>query len=108
LFVQILFIITTSCKLRGPFLTFLGEGQVFRLLTGRTANDQQAPQLKSPETVADVTLIALEGSHQLLMTARYQSTGPLVIGRPTSAGYVSGVVTDVLPPSQPLIHCWGW
>ena len=88
-------------------MIFLGEGEVFRLPTSRTANDEQAPQLKSPETVADVPLIALEGTHQLLMTARYQAMGPPGDLRPTNAGYVSGVVTDMRPPSQPLIHCWG-
>ena len=77
-------LITTSCKLSSSFLTFLDKGQGCRLPTTRTANDEQALQLQRPKAVADVALVALEGTHQLLRTARYQSTGPLVIhGQPT-------------------------
>ena len=58
-------LITTSCKLRSPFLPFLGKGQGFRLPTKRTANDEQAPHLQRPEKVVPVGLTGLRISRSL-------------------------------------------
>src|SRR5215470_9676529 len=44
-------LITTSCKLRGPFLTLRSEPQGFGFPTGRTPNDNQAPGLEGLQTM---------------------------------------------------------
>jgi hypothetical protein len=53
-------LITTSCKLHGPFLALWGEPQVFGFPARRTTDGTQVPCLKGAQTMADIALVALE------------------------------------------------
>jgi hypothetical protein len=74
-------LITTSCELRGPFLTFGSEPQGFGFPTGRTPDDKQAPGLEGLQTMTDGALVPGQGPHQVLMTARDHAAGTLVVRR---------------------------
>jgi hypothetical protein len=74
-------LITTSCKLRGPFLTLRGEPYGFGFPAGRTPDDNQAPGLEGVQTMTDVALVPWQGPHQILMTAREHASGALVVRR---------------------------
>jgi hypothetical protein len=74
-------LITTSCKLRGPFPTLWGEPQGFGFPAGRTLDDNQAPCLEGMQTMTDVALVPWQGSHQILMTTRDHAAGALMVRR---------------------------
>src|SRR5262245_45137385 len=74
-------LITTSCKLRGPFLPLRGEPHGFGFPAGRTSDDHQAPGLEGLQTRTDVALVPWQGAHQILMTARDHAAGALVVRR---------------------------
>jgi len=74
-------LITTSCKVGGPFLTLGGEPQGFGFPTGRTTDDNQAPCLEGLETMTDVALVTRQGTYQVLMTTPYHAAGALVVHR---------------------------
>ena len=57
-------LITTSCKLRGPFLTLRSEPQGFGFPAGRTPDDNPAPRLKGVQTMTDVALVPWQGAHE--------------------------------------------
>jgi hypothetical protein len=59
--------ITTSRKLRGPFLTLQGEPHGFGLPAGRTSDDHQAPGLEGVQTMTDVTLVPWQSTHPVLV-----------------------------------------
>jgi hypothetical protein len=73
-------LITTACKLHGPFLPLRGAPQVFGLPARRTTDDQQVPCLQRAQTMADMALVTLESAHQLPMATRDHPLGPPVIG----------------------------
>ena len=79
-FYRVFLLITTSCNLEGPFLTFVSEPQGFGFPTRRAVNDNPAPRFQGAETMTDIALIALEGAHQCLVAARDPALRPLVIG----------------------------
>ena len=79
-FYRAFLLITTLCKLEGPFLTLWGESQGFGFPTRRAPNDNPAPLFQGPEAMADIALIPLEGTDQFLMAARDPALRPLVIG----------------------------
>jgi hypothetical protein len=72
-------LITTSCELRGPFLTLRSEPQGFGFPTRRTPDDNQALGLEGLQTMTDVALVPGQGPHQVLMTAPEHATGALVV-----------------------------
>jgi hypothetical protein len=72
-------LITTSCKVRGPFLTLRSEPQGFGFPTGRTTEGNQAPGLEGLETMTDVPLVTRHGTHQVLMTTPDHTAGALVV-----------------------------
>src|SRR4029450_12676205 len=72
-------LITTSCKLRYPFLACRCEPQGFGLPAGRATDDNQAPCLQGMQTMADIALVAWQGTHQLLVTTGDDSPRALVI-----------------------------
>ena len=74
-------LITTSCELRGPFLTLGSEPQGFGFPTGRTPDDNQTPGLEGVQTMTDVAFVPWQGPHQVLMTARDDAAGALVVRR---------------------------
>jgi hypothetical protein len=61
---------TTFSKFQGPFLTFRPEREVLGFTARRTTNDKQARPLQRPQTMADMALLAGQGTHHLLGTAR--------------------------------------
>jgi hypothetical protein len=78
-FYKLLLLITTSCKLAGPFLTLWGKPQGFGFPTGRAVNDKPALRFQGAAAMTDIPLIALEGAHQLLVAARDHTPGALGI-----------------------------
>ena len=74
-------LITTSCKLRGPFLTLRGEPEGFGFPAGRTTDDNQASGLEGLQTMTDIALIPWQGPHEVLVTARDHASGALVVRR---------------------------
>jgi hypothetical protein len=73
-------LITTSCNLAGPFLPLWGKPQGFGFPTGRATNDKPAPRFQGAEARAEIPLVALESTHQLLVAARNHTPGALGIG----------------------------
>jgi hypothetical protein len=76
-FYKLILLITTSCKLAGPFLTLWGKPQGFGFPTGRAVNDKPALRFQGAAAMTDMPLIALEGAHQLLVAARDHTPGAL-------------------------------
>lgn len=74
-------LITTLCDLGGPFLPFRNEPQGFGFPAGRTPDNNQAPGLKSMQTMTDVALVPWQGPYEVLMTAPNHAAGALVIRR---------------------------
>jgi hypothetical protein len=70
-------LITTSCKLEGPFLTLSGQHQGFGFPARRAANDNPAPRFQGAKAMAE---IALKGADQFLVAARDPPLRPPVIG----------------------------
>ena len=93
-------LITTSSKLRGPFLPLRGEPHGFGFPAGRTPDNNQAPSLAGLQTMTEVALVPWHGSHQLLMTARDHAAGALVVWPLTMGGYVFAVVRGAVLPSR--------
>jgi hypothetical protein len=79
-FSVICYLITTSCKLEGPFLTLRGEPQGFGFPARRATNDKPAPHFQGAEAMADMAFIPLESTDQLLVATRDPALRPLVIG----------------------------
>ena len=73
--------ITTSCKVRGPFLTLRGEPEGCGLPTGRATDDNQAPCLEGLETMTAVALVPRPGTSQVLRTTPSHAAGALVVHR---------------------------
>ena len=72
---------TTSCKRCGPLLPLRREPPGFGVPTGRTADDKQPPDLKGVQTRTAVALVPWQETHEVLMTARDQAAGALVVRR---------------------------
>jgi len=75
-----LLLITTSCNLAGPFLPLSGEHQGFGFPARRAAHDKPALRFQGAETMADIALVSLQGTHQFLVAARDPALRPLVVG----------------------------
>ena len=73
-------LLLTLCKLEGPFLTLRGEHQGFGFPARRATNDDPAPHCQGAEAMADMALVPLESTDQLLVAARDDALRPLVIG----------------------------
>jgi len=76
-------LITTFCKLEGPFLTLSGQHQGFGFPARRAAHDNPAPRFQGAKAMADIALISLKGADQFLVAARDPPLRPPVIsGQP--------------------------
>src|SRR5215471_4338763 len=73
--------ITTSCKVRGPFLTLRSEPQGFGFPTERTTEGNQAPGREGLKTMTEVGLVTRQGTPQVLMTIPDHTVGALVVHR---------------------------
>src|SRR5215510_4455556 len=90
-------LITTSCKLYGPFLTLRGEPHGLGFPAGRTPDDNQAPSLEGSQTMTDIALVSGQSPHQVLMTARDHAAGALMVHRQP--------LKDMFLPSREALGC---
>jgi hypothetical protein len=67
-----------------------GQDDGFRLSTWGPTHNEQAVRFERAQAMTEVTVVRVEGTHQLLMTTGHHPTGPLVIQPPTTAGSVVG------------------
>src|SRR5262249_41240539 len=74
-------LITTSCKLGGPFLPLRGEPHGLGFPAGRTPADKQAPSLEGPQTMPAMALVSGQSPPPVLMTARDHAAGALMVRR---------------------------
>src|SRR5262247_4402157 len=97
-------LITTSCKLCGPFLTLRGEPHGLGFPAGRTPDANQTPYLEGPQTMTDIALVPGQSPHQVLMTARDHAAGALMVRRqPLEDMFLpSGVRIPRIPATQSI------
>jgi hypothetical protein len=82
-------LITTSCKLAGPFLPLSGEHEGFGFSARGSANNNPAPHFQRVEAMAHIALVSLQGAHQFLMAARDPPLCPLVVsGQPAEDAFL--------------------